>query len=141
MRPSLGSYTGYYENGDVVDTGVGAVEDYNKQIEYQNALLESQYEWEKAKEAPAVAGASLALQGGHYTDAAGNQITKEAYAALSDEEKANYQWNSQFQGFVDQAGQIATGAGSIAEQYLYNVPYGTKKRDFRAYASTKTSRL
>ena len=62
-------------------------------IAAQNAILKEQYEWEKSKEVPGVSGA------------------KDVIANAS-----------QFQPFVDAAGQQGIAGANIAQQYLGNVP-------------------
>ena len=190
--------------------GYKAQQDQNKQTQAQNALLQQQYEWQKSKEVPGVAGAQQALGAGYITGPGGQQVSQadydalagqyydpsrhyygrkdapqkqyaglgdftsslfkgvldqaqgktpadlitaeefakltpeeqelwvekqtgdvsaEAYAALTPEQREGliaqqdrYQFQSQFQPFVDAAGQSAVAGTNIAQQYLANVP-------------------
>ena len=83
------------------------------QQQRQNQLLQEQYEWQKSKEVPGVTGAQQALQSGYWVDAQGNQVPEGTEGAT---------WQSQFQPFVDAAGQTAVAGSNIGQQYLANVP-------------------
>lgn len=93
--------------------GYKGQKDANKQTAANNALLKEQYEWDKSKEVPGVAGAQNALQGQHWVDAQGNQVPEGTPGATV---------QSQFQPFIDAAGQTAVAGSNIAQQYLSNVP-------------------
>ena len=79
--------------------GYKAQQDKNKQIQANNALLKEQYEWQKSKEVPGVTGAQDALTGGYWVDPATGQPVAEGTEGA--------QWQSQFQPFIDAAGQNA----------------------------------
>ncbi len=103
LGPAIAGVTGY----------LGAQSQANQQKK-QNELLAQQYEWDKSKEVPGVAGAQAALSGGYYIDpTTGQQVAEGTEGA---------QFQSQFQPFVDLAGQQAVGGANIAQQYLANVP-------------------
>lgn len=102
--------------------GYKAQKDANSQTEAQNALLTQQYEWDKSKEVPGVTGAQDTLSGGHYIGADGQPIDQASYDALDPEAKKAYKFQSQFQPFVDAAGQNAVAGSNIAQQYLGGVP-------------------
>ena len=85
----------------------------NQQTAAQNALLKQQYEWQKNKEAPGVTGAQDQLGAGRWLDADGNVVPEGTPGAT---------FQSQFQPFVDAAGQQAVAGSNIAQQYLSNVP-------------------
>ena len=102
IAPIVSGFLGYQ--------GAKAQADQQKK---QNELLAQQYEWQKSKEVPGVTGAQQALQGGYWVDAAGNQVPEGTEGAT---------WQSQFQPFVDAAGQSAVAGSNIGQQYLANVP-------------------
>ena len=94
--------------------GYQGQQDQNKQIEAQNALLKEKYEWDKSKEVPGVTGAQSALAAGHWINPNTGQPVAEGTAGA--------QWQSQFQPFLDAAGQSAVAGSNISQQYLANVP-------------------
>ena len=94
--------------------GYKAQQDKNKQIQANNALLKEQYEWQKSKEVPGVTGAQDALSAGYWVDPATGQPVAEGTEGA--------QWQSQFQPFINAAGQNAIAGTNIAQQYLANVP-------------------
>ena len=94
--------------------GFAGQQSQNKQIEANNALLKEQYEWQKSKEVPGVTGAQHALGAGRWIDPA----TGEEVAAGT----PGAQWQSQFQPFVNAAGENAAASAGIAREYLKGVP-------------------
>ena len=94
--------------------GYKAQQDQNKQTQAQNALLEQQYEWQKSKEVPGVTGAQDALAAGYWVDPTSGQPVEAGTEGAV--------WQSQFQPFVNAAGQSAIASSNIAQQYLANVP-------------------
>ena len=104
--------------------GAKSQSDANKITSENNDLQREQFEFDRAKQAPGVAGAQDVLTGGTYSNIADptKSISAADYGALTEEQKAGYNFQSQFQPFVDSAGQTAIGAGNIANQYIGNVP-------------------
>ena len=94
--------------------GYKSQQDKNKQTAAQNAALQEQYEWQKSKEVPGVTGAQDALSAGYWVDPNTGQPVAQGTPGA--------QWQSQFQPFVDAAGQSAIAGSNIAQQYLANVP-------------------
>ena len=102
--PVIGGFLGYKGQQDV-----------NAQTAAQNALLRDQYEQQKLERAPIVTGAQDQLQGGRWIDPATGQAVAQGTPGA--------QWQSQFQPFVDAAGQQSVAGSNIAGQYLANVPH------------------
>lgn len=80
----------------------------------QNALLKEQYEQQKLERAPIVTGAKDQLSAGRWIDPKTGQPVEEGTEGAV--------WQSQFQPFVDAAGQQAVAGSNIAQQYLANTP-------------------
>ena len=80
----------------------------------QNALLREQFEQQKLERAPIIAGAKHQLEGGRWVSPEGHPVAAGTPGAV---------WQSQFQPFVDAAGQSAVASGNIAQQYQANVPH------------------
>ena len=95
--------------------GYKSQRDANRATEAQNALLREQYEQQRRERAPVVAGATHQLSAGRYLDPnTGEEVPEGTEGAV---------FQSQFQPFVNAAGQSAVASGNIAQQYQANVPY------------------
>ena len=103
IGPAIAGVAGY----------LGAQSQANQQ-KAQNEILAQQHEWEKSKEVPGVVGAQNVLSGGYWIDPTSKQQVAEGTEGAV--------WQSQFQPFINQAGQSAIAGGNIAQQYLANVP-------------------
>ena len=104
IAPIIGGFLGYR----------GAKSQADQQAA-QNALLQQQYEWQKSKETPGVTGAQNQLGAGRYIDPnSGEEVAEGTEGAV---------WQSQFQPFVDAAGQQSVAGSNIAAQYLANTPH------------------
>ena len=84
-----------------------------QQQQAQNKLLQDQFDYQKQVAAPVITGAQDQLSAGRWVDAQGNPVAQGSPGA---------QWQSQFQPFVNAAGQQAIAGSNIAQQYLANAP-------------------